>query len=159
MTQTPITLYVDGASRGNPGKGGLGVFAFQGSPSSTILSEGVFFGKITNNVAEYAALAYALHLLKEQQTTAPIHVHADSLLLIKQVTGEYRVRNANLMRWHSLIMLLKHSLSCTFTHVRREKNKQADALANQGVDLKTLPQTSFIELLKRHQLVPDHLLS
>jgi len=154
-----LTLYVDGASRGNPGKGGLGVFGFSTSKKQPLLQEGAFFGHVTNNVAEYAALAYALFLVKEHKLTSTLTIYADSELLVKQINGIYKVKNETLARWHRLIMLLAYPFDMKISHVRREKNKEADLLANKGVDTKIPPHASFIALLKRHNLVPDRLLS
>jgi ribonuclease HI len=152
MAAPTLSIHVDGASRGNPGPAGLGVYGFNYVTKETVISEGVFFGTATNNVAEYGALALAVHTLTEKPWDGPIVIHADSELLVKQINGIYRVKNEALRRWHTLVISLKLKVPFTLKHVRREFNGEADARANQGVDTKLPPSASFIALLKKHHI-------
>lgn len=149
-SQTPITIFVDGASRGNPGKAGLGVYCYTNNPHVPVLELGCAFGKHTNNVAEYAALALALEQLIVREIKRPVRIFADSLLMVQQVTGVFRVRNKALIHWHALIMKLKKEIPFIIAHVRREKNTEADRLANQGIDTQTPVPASFDTLCKQH---------
>lgn len=150
QSKGPITIFVDGASRGNPGKAGVGVYGYTNNPKVPVLERGCTFGKHTNNVAEYAALALAIEQLIANKVDRPVRVFADSLLMVKQVSGQYRVRNACLIYWHALVMKLKKQMPFTIDHVRREKNTEADRLANQGIDTQTPVPASFDALWKAH---------
>lgn len=121
-------LYVDGASRGNPGPAGIGVVAFNGSAAPAHqLSKPI--GQATNNVAEYLALIYALHWALGAGYTA-IAVKTDSELLVRQIHGQYRVREPHLRLFHDLAQdLFGHFARWSLAHVPREQNTQADRLA------------------------------
>jgi len=143
-------MYVDGASRGNPGPAGAGIFLSDNK--DVTVQRGYFLGKHTNNEAEYLALLIGIFLMKKEGKPGDIvHVFSDSLLLIKQMTGEYRVKKPELQILHNLIKEHSASFMCTFKHVYRENNVQADALANAGVDKKTQLPLSFISLLRAHE--------
>ena len=128
-----IIAYVDGGARGNPGPAGYGVHIE--SESGEVLAElhgGL--GIATNNVAEYhgllAALAWAI-----DHGHRDVHIRADSELLVKQMRGEYKVKHPGLKPLYVRARLLTMELSnVEFEHVRREKNKEADRLANLGMD-------------------------
>ncbi len=144
-------MYVDGASRGNPGPGGAGIFLSDNKEIT--VKRGYFLGKRTNNEAEYLALLIGIFLVKKEGKPGDkIHVFSDSLLLVKQMTGEYRVKKPELQVLHRLIKEHAASFVCTFEHVYRENNVQADALANAGVDTKTQLPLSFISLLRAHEI-------
>ncbi len=128
-----ITAYIDGGSRGNPGPAGFGVQIVDAD--GVVVSE--LHGSLphtTNNVAEYngllAALAWAV-----DHGHRTLHIRSDSELLVKQLRGEYRVKNAGLQPLYEdarrLVARIGH---VTFEHVRREKNKEADRLANLAMD-------------------------
>ncbi|HET6318986.1 MAG TPA: ribonuclease HI family protein [Chloroflexota bacterium] len=128
-----ITAYIDGGSRGNPGPAGYGVQLVD--EEGTVVAElHEFVGQTTNNAAEYrgllAALAWAL-----DHGAQSLHVRSDSELLVKQLRGEYRVKNPGLqllyLQARALIDRIGH---VTFEHVRREMNKEADRLANLAMD-------------------------
>lgn len=125
--------YVDGGARGNPGPAGWG--ALIQAPSGETIAE--LFGALphsTNNVAEYNGLLAALSWCAEQGATA-VHVRSDSLLLVQQMRGVYKVKNEGLKPLHGQARLLAHKIGrVTFEHVRRELNKQADRLANLAMD-------------------------
>jgi ribonuclease HI len=128
-------LWTDGAARGNPGPAGIG--AILKSEAGEVLYTGSeFLGHTTNNVAEYRALILGLAGAL-QQGIERIEVRADSELLIKQLKGEYRVKNAGLRPlFVEAKRLLSRFESAKLTHIRRELNGEADKLANQGIDKK-----------------------
>ena len=123
---------IDGGARGNPGPAGYGVRIEGADGAITELKESV--GIATNNVAEYrgliAALAWAV-----QHGINQLHVRSDSLLLVKQMLGEYRVKNAALQAlWTEARGLARQIGGVQFEHVRRELNQDADRLANEAMD-------------------------
>jgi probable phosphoglycerate mutase len=128
-----VTAYIDGGARGNPGPAGYGVHVE--AADGTLLAElhgGL--GVATNNVAEYNGLLAALRWAKEHGHTA-LHIKADSLLLVEQMRGRYKVKHPGLQPLHARATLLAHEVGrVTFEHVRRELNKDADRLSNLGMD-------------------------
>ena len=126
-------LWSDGAARGNPGPAGSG--AILKTPEGKILSaESRYLGHTTNNVAEYRALLMGLERALSLGIRQ-IDVRADSELLIKQLRGEYRVKNEGLKPLHAEAKaLLARFDKFQLTHVRRELNSEADQLANAGID-------------------------
>jgi probable phosphoglycerate mutase len=123
---------VDGGSRGNPGPAGYGVRIERGDGSIIELKESL--GVATNNVAEYSGLLAALRWAAAEGVTR-LHVRADSELLVKQMKGEYRVKNPGLQPLHQEAGRLIAKIGrVTFEHVRREFNKDADRLANEAMD-------------------------
>jgi ribonuclease HI len=128
-----IHAWIDGGARGNPGPAGFG--ARIEDDSGQLLAElhgGL--GIATNNIAEYNGLLAALRYALEHRHNA-LHVHADSELLVKQMRGEYRVKNEGLKALYGEARLLAYRIGhVTFTHVPREKNKEADRLSNLGMD-------------------------
>lgn len=128
-----ITAYIDGGARGNPGPAGYGVYITgpDGAPLEE-LSGGL--GIATNNVAEYHGLLAALRWAKEHGHTT-VHIKADSLLVIEQMRGRFKVKHPGLQPLHAKATLLAHEVGrVTFEHVRRELNKDADRLSNLGMD-------------------------
>ncbi len=124
--------YTDGASRGNPGLSGIG--AFVTAPDGTEHELKKFLGIKTNNQAEYAALLLALEFLIKEKA-GDVLIRADSELMIKQMRGEYKVKNENILPLYREIQkLLGHFKKIQFEHVRREFNKDADRLANEAID-------------------------
>ena len=128
-----IVAYIDGGARGNPGPAGYGA-RIEG-PGGEVLAElhgGL--GVATNNIAEYNGLLAALGWAKAHGHTA-VHVKADSLLLVEQMRGNYKVKHPGLQPLHARARLLAHEVGrVTFEHVRREFNKDADRLSNLGMD-------------------------
>lgn len=128
-----IRAYIDGGARGNPGPAGYGVRVE--AADGTVLAElhgGI--GIATNNVAEYngllAALTWAVGHGERQ-----VHIRADSELLVKQMRGEYKVKNPGLQPLCARArLLMMHLDTVVFEHVRREFNKEADRLSNLGMD-------------------------
>jgi ribonuclease HI len=123
----------DGAARGNPGPAGIGVHitTADGEVVSTI-AEGL--GETTNNVAEYTAAREGLRRAGDLGATV-VHLRSDSQLLIEQLTGRYKVKAAHLRPLFAEVMTLAERFErVTYEHVRRERNREADRLANEGVD-------------------------
>ena len=124
--------YIDGGSRGNPGLAGYGVRIEQDDGTVRELKDSV--GVATNNVAEYRGLLAALEWASTSGV-ATFHVRSDSLLLVKQMLGDYKVKNAGLKPLHARALALVCEIgSVTFEHVRREKNTEADRLANEAMN-------------------------
>lgn len=127
-----VVLYTDGASRGNPGPAGYG-FWITDSTGKELSSGYGYLGETTNNVAEYEALFYGLQTCL-QHPIKKIQIRADSELMIKQLNGQYRVKNPNLVPLYHKIQEQLKNITWSAQHIPREQNKQADLLANQGVD-------------------------
>ena len=128
-----ITANVDGGARGNPGPAGYGaVLKDEAGEVLAELYDGI--GINTNNVAEYRGLIAALEWALEHGHTR-LHVRSDSLLIVQQMLGVYRVKNEGLIPlYHRARMLAAKIGNVTFEHVRREYNKEADRLSNLGMD-------------------------
>lgn len=128
-----INVWIDGGARGNPGPAGWG--AHVEDEAGAVLAElhgGL--GIATNNVAEYSGLLAALKWAIDHGYR-DVHVRADSELLVKQMRGEYKIKNEGLKPLAARARLLMTELGdVTFEHVRREFNKNADALSNLGMD-------------------------
>jgi ribonuclease HI len=129
-----VTAYIDGGSRGNPGPAGYGV-RIEGSDGTLLAELNEALGVATNNVAEYRGLLAALSWAVEQGA-APLHVRSDSELLVKQMRGEYRVKHPGLQPlYREATTLVARIGKVTFEHVRRERNQEADRLANLAMDV------------------------
>jgi len=128
-----IVAYIDGGARGNPGPAGYGVRVE--NEHGTLINEfSGFLGSATNNVAEYNGLLAALTYAQENGHRS-VHIKSDSELLVKQMRGEYRVKNAGLQPLYERARAIARGLDrVTFEHVRREQNKDADRLANLAMD-------------------------
>jgi ribonuclease HI len=123
---------VDGGSRGNPGPAGYGVRIEQDDGTIVELKESLALA--TNNVAEYNGLLAALRWAVEHGI-GMLHVRSDSELLVKQMKGEYRVKNPGLQPLYEEARALVRQIGrVKFEHVRREQNKEADRLANEAMD-------------------------
>lgn len=131
-----ITAYFDGGARGNPGPAGFGVYIVddEGQVLAEI-AEGI--GVATNNVAEYRGLLAALQWAVDHGVTA-LHVRGDSLLLVQQMRGVYRVKNEGLLPlYREARHLCARIGQVSFEHIPRERNKDADRLSNVGMDQNT----------------------
>ena len=128
-----MIAYIDGGARGNPGPAGFGVRIEQGD--GTLVEEfSEAIGHATNNVAEYRGLLAALEWAKSHGCRE-LHVRSDSLLLVQQMLGNYKVKNAGLQPLHAKARLLAHEIGrVTFEHVGRAHNAHADRLANAAMD-------------------------
>ncbi len=129
-----LRAFTDGASRGNPGAAGIGVI-LKDERGAVLLTLSGSIGTTTNNVAEYTALRALLRSMKKFQCTTLI-VHSDSELMVRQMRGEYKVKDPAMKREHAKVRTLLASLPCTveFRHIPREQNADADLLANAGID-------------------------
>ncbi|MFA5084736.1 MAG: ribonuclease HI family protein, partial [Candidatus Omnitrophota bacterium] len=127
MKNNKIEIYVDGGSRGNPGPSGVGVLILDAG-GKRLKEISKYIGEATNNIAEYNALLYGLEealILKADE----IVVNLDSELVAKQLTGDYRVKDAGLKPLFERAMnMLKSFKSFEIRHIEREKNKEADKL-------------------------------
>jgi ribonuclease HI len=129
---TEATIHIDGGSRGNPGPASYAVVLK--ADDGEIIEETGFLGKATNNVAEYTGLIKAMELAA-RHGFKKIHVNSDSELLVKQMSGEYRVKNEELKTlFDEASALRRHFAKVEIAHVRREQNKRADELCNITLD-------------------------
>ena len=128
-----VIAYIDGGARGNPGPAGYGV-RIEG-PDGTLIEEfGDSIGVATNNVAEYRGLLAALEWARAHGHHT-ILVRSDSLLLVQQMLGNFKVKHAGLQPLHAKARLLAHDIGrVDFEHVGRAKNAHADRLANAAMD-------------------------
>ena len=128
-----LVAHIDGGSRGNPGPASYGaVLRDENGQPVAELSE--FLGRQTNNYAEYAGLLAALTYTRQHGFKA-LRVVSDSELLVKQINGQYKVSNPTLKELHGRAMKLIDELDyCEVRHVLREKNRDADRLANLAMD-------------------------
>lgn len=124
-------LYCDGASKGNPGRSGIGIVLMIKDHKIT-LSE--YIGLATNNIAEYSALVRGLHEAKKNGVTT-IDIFTDSELMTKQIMGIYRVKSPNLESLYAeVISLLKGFKKYSIKHIPRELNVEADSLASSAAN-------------------------
>ena len=133
-----VKVFTDGASRGNPGAAGIGILICDKN-NNTLREHHEYIGKTTNNQAEYSAIIKSLDLLKELITDYnfdSIEFYSDSELMVKQIRGEYKIKNNGLkpliIEFHSKIKQL--SVKFSINHIKRELNKIADNLANKALD-------------------------
>jgi probable phosphoglycerate mutase len=125
--------YIDGASRGNPGPAAYAV-VLQGPGGQTQLEIGKYFGRATNNVAEYYALIAALDAAQSRGITRLL-IRSDSELLVRQMQGRYKVKSADLKPLHERAQKMARGFGdFAIEHVPREQNSEADALANRALD-------------------------
>ncbi len=145
------TIFIDGASRNNPGKAGAGIVMKKDGQNVSV--EGFYLGIKTNNQAEYLALLLGLFFIEQYaHPEDTIRIVSDSELLVKQFLGEYRVKNEGLKPLHTLARTMARNYCIDILHVLRHDNKEADSLANKGIDSKkTLPK-SFIAILKSNNI-------
>lgn len=134
-----IVIYADGGSRGNPGPAGSGAVVLD--EKEKVLAEvSLYIGNTTNNVAEYKAiiggLACAVELFGAKLKGMHVELRMDSELVIRQLTGKYKVKHPNLkpLFADAKELIARHFDEVKYTHVPREKNTLADALANKAMD-------------------------
>jgi len=135
MSKAALTINIDGAARGNPGPGAFAyVIAGDGQP---VIEEAGYLDHVTNNIAEYTALVKALERALELRGERLI-IRSDSELLVKQMTGVYRVKNPQLAElYHQAKQLAAQFDPVAIHHVRREANRRADELCNDVLDKQT----------------------
>jgi ribonuclease HI len=127
-----VTLFTDGAARGNPGPAGIGVVALRGDVELFNISR--YIGHATNNMAEYLAVIEGLEKAAGLDVSE-VTVMMDSELVERQLTGVYRVKDGKLKVLHARAVKAAAAFErCYFVHVPREKNAAADGLANEALD-------------------------
>lgn len=127
-----MTAYVDGASRGNPGASGYGVY--MKTDEGEVIEISGYLGTTTNNVAEYSGLIEALTVAREEGATE-VEIISDSELLVKQMLGHYRVKHPNLIPLYEKARVLISAFHrFSIRHTLRAGNREADRLANLAVD-------------------------
>ena len=128
-----LVINTDGGSRSNPGPAGIGL-VIKNEAGELIYEHGSYIGIATNNVAEYSALVKALEEAKNLGGT-DVKIQMDSELIVKQMLGLYKIKEPTLQTLATKVIgLLKHFNSYSFVHVRREFNKEADAMVNKALD-------------------------
>lgn len=128
-----IIAHTDGGARGNPGPAACGAYLTD-EHGRVIKEHGRYLGETTNNIAEYAGVIDALEHAKELGADE-IDMFLDSELVVRQLNGQYRVKDAGLAAQFVRVWNLRTAFrKVTFTHVRREQNKDADRLVNQALD-------------------------
>ncbi len=133
MADKALSLFTDGACRGNPGQGGAGAVLVGGN-GEVVGTAKKFLGHCTNNIAEYRALILGLETALERRTPA-ISIYLDSELLVRQIQGIYRVKNPDLKPLMVEIRnLLDRFDTWKIEHVPRSDNALADRLANEAID-------------------------
>lgn len=126
-------LFSDGGSRGNPGPAAAGV-VLKNESGEVIKEMGMYLGKCTNNEAEYRALVLGLDLAKRLGCSG-LDCYLDSELVVRQLNGQYRVKDANLKTFYDKVKILELELGVvSYHHVLRTKNKESDALVNEVLD-------------------------
>jgi ribonuclease HI len=135
QTNEMLTIYTDGGARGNPGPAGIGAVAYD-KEGNVVFEISEYIGETTNNQAEYRAAVRALEEAKKYKAKE-LFFYLDSELIVKQLNGEYKVKNKGLQP-----LFVKIYNGCLdfkkveFKHVKRENNKEADKLVNKAIDAK-----------------------
>jgi ribonuclease HI len=135
-----LLAFIDGGARGNPGPAAIGVIV-RDVDGQVLLEEGKTIGHATNNEAEYRAL---IHLLEscahdpvlKKSGAQTLRVNSDSLLLVKQITGEWKIKEPRLRELYDQVQRVKTKVPfmLRIRHIPREQNKDADKLVNQALD-------------------------
>lgn len=132
MTDMHYIIHTDGGARGNPGPAAIGIVIV--GPGNTTERVRRYIGETTNNQAEYQAVHAALNWAREHGATN-VDLYADSELIVKQLRGEYKVKNRELAPWFLKCQALVNAIGRVRFHViRREENAAADALVNEALD-------------------------
>lgn len=139
-----IKVFTDGASRGNPGKAGIGIYVIRNEVEEKYKE---YLGIVTNNVAEYKALIKAIDIINLKKTDRVIF-HSDSLLMVNQVNGIFKVKDKNLKKLNEEVLKKlknKFKTNWNLVYIPREENKVADKLANEAIDSITFTNKPEIE--------------
>lgn len=131
-----LTVYTDGASRGNPGESSYG-FVITNEHGDKVYEEGKYIGIATNNIAEYSAVLSAFEYIEKNlfSKSLSLNFFMDSRLVAEQLSGRFKIKSENLKPLVAKIKKLEEKFKVvTYTHVPREKNKNADFLANLALD-------------------------
>ena len=137
MEEKVLKIFTDGGSRGNPGPAAAGIIITQGDRE--LFKGGKYLGIVTNNIAEYKGVLLALNWLIANKTSlrfSEVIIVMDSELIVKQIRGEYKVKDEKLKTLHTeaLAKLNQLKIPYSFQHVLRDKNKIADKIVNQVLD-------------------------
>jgi ribonuclease HI len=127
-----LIVYTDGGSRNNPGPAGIGIVIYN-KDREVLAKHKEYIGVATNNQAEYSALIKALEITKDMEADA-VDCYLDSELVVKQLKGEYRVKNAGVKELYDKVISLIGGRNISFCHVPRAENKLADKLVNEALD-------------------------
>jgi len=142
MNDKTIQIYTDGGSRGNPGPAGIGV-VFCDRSGKMIHEYKKAIGRATNNEAEYSAILEALKILSKSSwfvendsADRSVDCFLDSQLVVEQLNGRYKIKQPHIADFVNSIKaeIIKLDLKISFTHIPREKNKEADRLVNEALD-------------------------
>lgn len=129
-----LIIHIDGGARGNPGPAGVGVVIHDAESGAAVHEAGYFVGRTTNNVAEYHGLLKALAAARELGAKQ-VDIRSDSQLMVRQITGQYRVKSEDLRPLYEQARQHLAALGkWRIEHIRREQNARADALANLAMD-------------------------
>ena len=153
-TKDLLYIFFDGASRNNPGPSGAGIYIK--NKNKAVCKDGYYLGKKTNNQAEYLAFLISLLIVEKKIASKKTNLHlvisSDSELLVKQINGLYKVKNADLKKIKKIIDTFLKNKSYEIKHVLRAKNKVADQLANEGIDSKKPLPSDFKKILENEGL-------
>ncbi len=129
-----IKIYTDGGSRGNPGPAACAFVIYEND--QILFEKSLFIGTTTNNVAEYSGVLSAIDWCLMSNVECLISFYLDSELVVKQMKGEYRIKDERLKILYDKIKssIINHQLSIKFNHVPRAQNARADYLVNQELD-------------------------
>jgi len=153
MSPSTYNLFCDGGARNNPGPAGAGFALYRGEEE--VLAGGAYLGETTNNVAEYCGFIWALENA-EAIGAKRIKAFADSSLMAKQLSGEFKVKDAKLKHLHARAQeLMAHFDACDIAHVFREDNERADALANEAMDARDTVGIYQVDSTNIRQMVAD----
>lgn len=130
-----VKIYTDGGARWNPGHAGIGVAIFLADDDTILESRYKYIGICTNNQAEYQGVYYGIQRAIELGATG-IEVYMDSLLVVRQLEGKFKVKHLELREWYLRIQEMSANLSgaISYTYIPRECNAHADRLANKAMD-------------------------
>src|SRR5262249_20764158 len=160
MSHPPtLRIHTDGASRGNPG---AAAYAYVITPEGAApIEEAGCLGEMTNNQAEYTALIRALEHALELGAHHHLMIHSDSELLVKQMNGEYRVKNEELRGLYQDALKLRKQFTggVTIRHVRRSQNSRADELCNEALDGKRSPSPRPVQPAQPRPTLRDEALA
>lgn len=147
--QSHWVVFIDGASRNNPGPAGAGIYIIKDGEAA--LERGYYLGKKTNNQAEYLAAVCGLYHIKEaMQSGETVRLVSDSELVVKQLRGIYKIRHPELKPLHALACEMVKQCNAHVEHVLRADNVEADRMANQGINNKTAVPESIVAFLQNH---------
>lgn len=153
IEEVPATwqLFIDGASKNNPGPAGSGFVIIKNK--EVVCRQGFYLGKKTNNQAEYYALVLGIFFAKKYIKKDELcTIISDSQLLVRQMTGIYKVKDAHLAQLKNLAIDWLQGYRYKVQHVLREHNTLADEMANRGVEKKTSLPQEFLQSLQEHDI-------